>query len=173
MLHSLGENGVVWDRVALISVAEHIWVDDWPPDMAADFFEKACYAAIQICFHLVVKPKWHFCWPVEKMAATVFESMTCITPMDFLIQCPDVLLWLVLCAGPFLTEKKMEWFEMLLRKTIERLGLRHYSDATRLMLQRYMWAANMSPAAEQFWNSATSSAELEYAGRHIQEVNEA
>ncbi|KAI9715422.1 MAG: hypothetical protein M1828_000842 [Chrysothrix sp. TS-e1954] len=174
VLHSLGENGVIWDRVALISVAEHIWVDDWPPDLAVNFFEKACYAAIQICFHLVVKPPWHFCWPVEKMAVTVFEALTCADMRKILDHCPDTLLWLVMCAGPFLKHEPLEWFAMLLRRVLRAMGPGRFVDATSLMLRRYMWVTNMTPAAQQFWDASVEGSEDDEVplGQRIVEVEE-
>ena len=176
VLHSLGENGVIWDRVALIGVAEHIWVDDWPPDLAVNFFEKACYAAIQICFHLVVKPSWHSCWPVEKMAGTVFEALSCTDVRELLEYCPDTLLWLVLCAGPFLKDDPMDWFAMLLKNVLQKLGPGKFKNATDLMLKRYMWVANMSPAANRFWDdSLEAENEMsagEFLGQRITELEE-
>lgn len=143
------------DRLSAACGASHAWTDGNMKDEAITPFDMAVMFAIRIALYLSAWLDWnHSCAAVKGMVAAVNMSLKGVADMDTITsQCPDVILWAALLAGPYTENEQMRQHMLTLAgRSAEAFGMYTFDDVLAHISNKYLWTSTMTPAARVFYH---------------------
>jgi hypothetical protein len=178
---SLEWNGIAQrarkDRLSAACGASHAWTDGNIKDEAQTPFDMAVMFSVRIALYLSAWQDWnHSCAAVKELVGAVNMSLKGVLQdsvyMDntLMVQCPDVLLWATLLAGPYTENEDMRVFMLKLAgraaaglELILKLERRLNEDAQLSFDQalveisrNYLWTSTMTPSARAFFHEGVA-----------------
>jgi len=178
---SLEWNGIAQrarkDRLSAACGASHAWTDGNIKDEAQTPFDMAVMFSVRIALYLSAWQDWnHSCAAVKELVGAVNMSLRGVLKdsvyMDntLMVQCPDVLLWATLLAGPY-TEKEENRVFMLklagraaagmelvlkLERRLNEDALLSFDRALVEISRSYLWTSTMTSAAREFFHEGVT-----------------
>lgn len=145
------------DKLSAAIGATHAWIDEGEFSLKGPihFLDTACFTAVRLCFYLSSWLDWqHSCSAVDRLARAVNLSLRRADTEYLLLECPSVLLWLCLIAGPLCENEARAWFAYLLVRAKSAIGLQMWDFQSQVDTfgHLYVWSGTMTPGAERFWN---------------------
>jgi len=178
---SLEWNGIAQrarkDRLSAACGASHAWTDGNIKDEAQTSFDMAVMFSVRIALYLSAWQDWnHSCAAVKELVGAVNMSLKGVLKdsvyMDntLMVQCPDVLLWTTLLAGPYTEDEETRSFMLKLAgraasgmELVLKLERRLNEDAALSFDQalveisrNYLWTSTMTPAARIFFHEGVT-----------------
>ena len=144
------------DRLSAAGAASHAWADGLPSEEALTPLDEACFHSIRLCLYLSAWLDWqHSCAAVTSFLRAIYGFL-CQTNIDALIEhVPDLLMWIVLVAGPLMEGEARTWYSCVLLRIRNVRGLYDFAFVTPELEQKFLWNPMLTPFAEVLWEETT------------------
>lgn len=169
--YKLIESGVVASSLTDFLRTTHAWIE------LADLIAQDCFAAAAVLSHYLIEEgrfksilEWSCAYGIQlsltlKLLAGPIHSYTgissilstmnkCFHILDIdtlLVDCPDVILWLVLILGPHASESESPRMLSVLERAKSATNLFDFENAVAHIRSSFIWASDLTPGAMRFF----------------------